>query len=94
MAGEGELSTPIYKNEHSWRGHMLVAEMATPDSLRRVEMTIVGVLVLYLVSIYSMPAALGCGVIWWCVLALVAYGDDKSRRGMLANLMSDPDVDF
>ncbi len=91
---EPALSTPIYKNEQSWRAHLLMTAMANRHSLRRVEMTVVGSLALYLFSTYSLFAAAIAAGIWWLSLALLAYGDDKSRKRMVAAVEADADLDI
>jgi hypothetical protein len=61
--------------------------------MRRIELTLVGVLVIYLVSTYSVELALACAGVWWVVLALVAHNDDRRRGRLVDALNDDPDLD-
>ena len=89
------MSTPIYRNEASWRAHMLVSDLATRAKLDRVQLTIIGALFLYFVSIYSVPAALA-------VLRLLvarhrfccALKSTKARRKQLDALNEDANLDL
>lgn len=88
------MSTPMYKSEQAWRAHMLVAEIATRDALQRVEITIVGALVVALLSTYSIQVALGIAVAW-CLTLLWSIQANTRRRDRIMNILDrDEDIDL
>lgn len=61
--------------ERVWPQVILMVALSTMHSMRRIEMTIVGVFCLYLLSMYSGVAALATAVCWWvsCAFSVHKY---------------------
>jgi hypothetical protein len=88
------MSTPIYKNEEAWRAHMMIRHSAIRHSTDELSATIVGVLLVYLISTYSVPVALGIAVCWMAWELWVVRRDHLRRSQMLERLNSDPELDL
>jgi polyferredoxin len=84
----------IYKNEESWRGHMLLWQTGTRDVLLELKATIIALFVLYLVAVYYSP--LVSGVIAGAMFIGVALQIRKHRKtsGRLLDVIkTDPDLE-
>jgi hypothetical protein len=92
--GSRLMSTPIYRNEEAWRAHMMIRHSAIRHSTDQLSATIVGALVVYLISTYSVPVALGLAACWMALALWVVRRDHLRRRQMLERLNSDPELDL
>jgi hypothetical protein len=84
----------IYKNEESWRGHMLLWQTGTRDVLLELEATIIALFLLSLVAVYYSPLASGgiAGAMFIGVAFRIRRHRKTSGR-LLAVINTDPDLE-
>jgi hypothetical protein len=89
------MSTPIYKNEEFWRGNMLLAEISTRHAVDDLKATIMGAMLIYLVSVvYSAPVAMALAGISFAGCLWTGMANHKSRLRMQKAMDADLGLDI
>jgi len=84
----------IYRDENAWRGYILVGQLAIKGAVvNQVSLTIYVSVLIYLISQYSIPAALAITVACICFTAYVSYKDMNARQNLMSQINEDTSID-